>query len=95
MSKNKKNFYIFLCICLLSIFLTGIYCSESNKNPTVFVLTEYDGKLAVFIKGDDTPQEIIDAQFLSLPQNDKEKLKNGIETNSLEELYRLIEDFSG
>lgn len=95
MSKNKKNLYIFLCICFLSIFLTGIYYSEKNDITTAFVLTEYEGKIAVFIKGGDTPQQIIDTEFQSLPKNDQEKLKNGIEVNSVEELYSLIEDFSG
>lgn len=95
MSKNRAKLYIFLCVCLLSILITSIYFSPQTDIPSVYILTEYNGRLAVFIEGQDGPYTLIDTEYDSLPEADKKRLREGIEVNSTEELYRLIEDFSG
>ncbi len=93
--KNKIHLYIFLCITLLCVFIVGC-CFHSQEEACVcYTLTEYEGKLGVFIPTQTAPVYIIDTDFDSLPDSDKVKIKNGITVASEKELHRLMEDFSG
>lgn len=94
MKKKAVPLFIFMCITLIMILLTGLYFYFPDETPT-YILKDHNGKIAVFENGSNTPVEILDTDTASLPENDKNALKTGIRAASREELYRLIEDFSG
>ena len=59
-----------------------------------YILREYNGRLALFIKGNSKPNTIFNVYTDNLPDMDKFKLKDGIEAENREELMQLIEDFT-
>lgn len=68
--------------------------SESSENEShSYIISEYNGKIAVFRKSSSEPLFVSDVYVSSLPQADKEMLKNGIEVSTKKELNRLIEDY--
>ena len=69
---------------------------DSNPPKTdddTYIISEYNGKIAVFKKSSSEPLFVSDVYVSSLPQADKQMLKNGIEVNTKKELNRLIEDY--
>ena len=61
-----------------------------------YVLREYEGKIALFQNRADGREEIYKIYEISislLPESDREKLKEGIETESLSEALQLVEDY--
>lgn len=94
MNKNSSSVYILLCICLISILITGIYFGEKKEAPTLYTLKEYDGKLAVFSEGEE-PLSILDSDIKHFPEKDQTALEEGIGNLTEAELFSLIEDFSG
>ena len=93
-SKNNKATYIFLSVTLLCILIIGIYFLQPSGSEAAFTLKEYDGRLGIFIGTANTPSEIINIDFRSLPEADQIRLKDGITVYSKEELHSLTEDFS-
>ena len=94
MNKNSSSVYILLCICLISILITGIYFKDTNDEPPLYTLKEYNGMLAVFSEGEE-PLSIIDSDIRHFPEKDRSVLKEGIANLTEAELFSLIEDFSG
>lgn len=86
--------YILLCICLISILITGIYFGGEKEAPPLYTLREYDGKLAVFSEGEE-PLSILETDIGLFPEKDRTALKEGIGNLTEAELFSLIEDFSG
>ncbi len=67
----------------------------SSNNPSVkFVLKYYDGNVSLF-EGDNIIETFGEVNYSTLPYEDRESLNNGIEFNSIDEAYDLIEDFDG
>lgn len=94
MNKKYSSVYIFLCVTLISILIVGLYFYGSDDKES-YTLKEYQGRIAVFINENSEPEQVIDININIFPDRDKELLKNGITVYTAEELYRLIEDFSG
>ena len=68
-----------------------------KKCPKHYILKEYNGKLGVFYQyppHDSELHQIIDMNVEHFRQEDRGKLKNGIEINSDEELAQILEDFT-
>lgn len=95
MNRKTGFIYIFLCIALLSILTVGIYFHSPENDKTEYVLKDYNGNLAVFSPDNDSPIEILDINTSAFPEKDRQSLKKGIKVFSEDELFRLIEDFSG
>ena len=95
MNRKTKFTYLFLCISLLSMLITAIYFYPAKQNENEYTLKEYRGNLAVFTDDKNNPFEILDIKTAEFPEKDQQKLKNGITVYSEEELFRLLEDFSG
>ena len=66
---------------------------EPIPSPSGYLLRSYDGRLAVFREGSDTPEMIFDVYTRLLPQSDRERLEDGISAPDYETLTRLIEDY--
>ena len=68
--------------------------TSSEETESVYKLSVYNGKLAVFILGDSEPIKIYDLFLTSLPTKDAEVLRDGILVYSKPDLQQLIEDFT-
>lgn len=68
--------------------------AESTQH---YIVKDYDGIVAVFyktpIEGNDI-KEITDIMTNTLPKEEQDKLKQGIEIKGKEELYRLLEGYT-
>lgn len=58
-----------------------------------YVLREKDGRLAVFLKGQEEPQMVLDVSVRVLPEYDQRQLETGIYVADYQALVQLIEDF--
>lgn len=67
---------------------------EPVQSPAGYVLRSYEGRLAIFREGSDTPEMIFDVYTRLLPQADRERLEAGITAPDYETLTRLIEDYT-
>ena len=59
-----------------------------------YVLKEYNGKIASFYYGEETPIEIFDVSVDGFGEYDKQALNEGIKAYNIEELNKLIEDYT-
>lgn len=108
MSISRRQFTIIACamaILLGSIVFAVVRSGNNSARPKVeahvvsqeicYVLRDYDGKLAVFHKEGLEPVEVFDVFVESLPEMDREILRNGLETTSKKQLLLWIEDYIG
>lgn len=66
---------------------------EQTPEEDIYMLKEYDGKLAVFVEGEEEPQDIFNVYIKTLPAFDQGQLHQGIKVESYGELLSLIEDY--
>ena len=90
---KKSSLYIFLSVCILSVLLVGSYYDGETTVTEHYILKEQNGILAIFSEDGTLINSITEANLNTLPDEEKEKLKNGIDAFSQEELVSLIEDF--
>lgn len=57
------------------------------------VIGVWDGQVAVFLPQTDSPETVYDVRVASLPEEEQQKLIDGIEVESLETLKRRLEDY--
>ena len=67
---------------------------NDNTVKTEYILSVYDGRIAVFEVPDTKPVEFFDVYVSSLPYSEQTALENGIKAESRAELQRLIEDYT-
>ncbi|MGN0653784.1 MAG: BofC C-terminal domain-containing protein [Oscillospiraceae bacterium] len=104
---REKMTLICLASCaILSLSVMTVTIAANNKKPEaktisaetyrseIYILREYNGKLAVFNGDDDVPSEIFDVYINSFGEVDRNALYKGITAYSEEELSRLIEDYT-
>ena len=94
-----------LIVCLLISGAILPAMSERRETSTqrkteinsqrLYIVKEYNGKIAVFEKGNDTPFKTTEMQISLLPDYDKQMLQAGIEVNGQGELNTLLEDYLG
>lgn len=60
----------------------------------LYTLSEYDGKVALYRRGCETPIEIFDVYLSTLPDEARSQLAVGITASSDEEAEKLIEDYT-
>lgn len=73
--------------------VSGITAQLPQKKPR-YLLSQYEGKLAVYIIGKTDPELVFDRYLHYLPDVDRMKLEQGIEVADYSELLRLIEDYT-
>ncbi len=97
-----------LCICVLAaLIMCGAAVSDRSGGSApersaatvsascaAYCLRDWQGYLAVFENGGQTPSAMTDIPTETLNLVDREKLRTGIEAESREELLSLLEDFS-
>ena len=104
--KNKKKFLysflltIFIATCsytTFSIFSLSKNKSQikktENKENFKYLIKEVDGKINVFLIGNEKPLIILEKEFEYLPEYDQKMLKNGIYIENSEKLNKILEDY--
>ncbi len=106
---KQKGVLITLIVCTLIVclfFIVFIIKDYQQKNPTQsdittkattvtgYFLGEYNGKLATYKAGSDTPMEIFDVYVNSLPLDDREEIEKRLYARDENELQSLVEDFT-
>lgn len=94
---------VFFSLCIITLtalfFTLNKDINNNVENPyssnDYYILTEYDGRLAVFIDGENMPVTVYNTYTDTLPQQDKELIQKGIRVEGTEKLQRLIEDYTG
>lgn len=66
-----------------------------GSTDTEYIMRDYNGKVAVFREGANTPDEVFDVFTNSLPPDEHERLINGITIQGDEELQKMIEAYTG
>ena len=92
MVKKSGAAYVFMCICLICILVTGLYFSDTEGN-TGYTLKEASGGLVVMSGNGEIIESIEDTNLSVLPPEDRTRLQQGITVFTREELISLIEDF--
>lgn len=59
-----------------------------------YTVKEYQGKVAIFNSKSNLPLNIFDTYVSTLPQHDRMLLEEGITIENIEELQRIIEDYT-
>ena len=67
--------------------------SIEAETEKVYLLSESDGKIAVFVRGSDIPIQITETYLRDLPELDRDKIKLGIEIHGDAALRRALEDY--
>ena len=82
------------CI-IFSAHLEPAFAEErtENEQKLKYFLGEYNGNLAIFNTEESLPTEILDIILDSLPERDIKRIKNGIASNDLNEIIKVIEDY--
>ena len=95
---NKIIIYLLIIICIF--LLPG--CTNKSKSKIdkdyitssqVYVVKEFEGKVAVFQQGNNLPIQILDCIIKDLPPDAVQALTTGIEVNSINELQKIIEAY--
>ena len=88
MKTTIKSIAVALAFCAAA-FLTVSAIIENTS------MRDYNGRIAVFVYGEDEPQEVFDVFTSSLPRDEAERVYKGITVEGEEALQKLIEDFTG
>ena len=64
-----------------------------RKHNLVYVVKEYNGRIAIFEENSETPFKITDVRLSELPDGDKKLLSKGIPASSSRELNCILEDY--
>ncbi len=67
---------------------------EPSAAAPMYSIREYQGQLAIFEQGQETPLRIIDMDIALLPLYDQALLQSGIDAADEQELRRLLEDYT-
>ncbi len=105
MRKTYIRFVLALTMIATSV-LFGIKINNINTSPEApsqssdtssyekIVLKINDGLVSLF-KGEKILETFSEINFTTLPPADRDMLEEGIELSSIDDAYRLIEDFDG
>lgn len=66
----------------------------SSVAAAAYRIGEWEGKLAVFLAGSPSPDEVFDVYVSTLPPEEQQRISAGIEVADEVELARLLEDYT-
>ncbi len=101
-----KNNVIFaaLAVAASALVLSGVLHGNKNIDTLItttsektiqkYILKDYNGRIAVFYQGSETPNEIFEIYTRTLPPEDAEKIERGIEIDGLDELSEMLTDYT-
>ncbi|MCI8554371.1 MAG: hypothetical protein HFJ80_05440 [Clostridiales bacterium] len=59
-----------------------------------YIVGAWEGRLAVFIKGDSAPSQVYDVYIATLPEEEQQRLAEGVFAAGEGELAMLLEDYT-
>lgn len=65
-----------------------------DGTPAAYTLGVWEGRLAVFEGEAAFPMKLYEVAVISLPQDEQQRLREGIAVNDLRELQLLLEDYT-
>lgn len=98
----KKHYFLITSIaCIGLILFAGSFKNAkassaaeeiSETQRVIYILSDYHGRIALFRDNNEIPIKVYDVFTDSLPQTDRDLIKNGIEVN-YNQLPEIIEDY--
>ncbi|MFR8011479.1 MAG: hypothetical protein ACLU8W_06950 [Clostridia bacterium] len=92
---------LFILAIILTTLTVAFYFSNrasatepSDTDNYQYTIVDYNGKVSVIRRGEDTPYEIFDTYTDSLPEIDQAELKKGVRIYSDVQLQKAIEDYT-
>lgn len=92
---------LFILAIILTTLTVAFYFSNRaaateppTENDYQYTIVDYNGKVSVVRRGEDTPYEIFDTYTSSLPEIDQAELKEGVRIYSDAQLQKAIEDYT-
>lgn len=103
MKSKVLKISIFSLVCVL--FLATLFVNLNNdikiyeneekaKQQVIYTIKEYEGKIAVFKNSDKKPYTVYEAYTSLLPEQDRQRLQNGIKVDNTADLQKIIEDYT-
>lgn len=103
MKSKVLKISIFSLVCVL--FLATLFVNlnndikiyeneEKEKQQVIYTIKEYEGKIAVFKNSDKKPYTVYEAYTSLLPEQDRQRLQNGIKVDNTTDLQKIIEDYT-
>lgn len=98
-----RRLYLLIGTAAVSLAAIVVLLLVGAKSPApqpessaaaVYILSEWEGKLAVFLPGKENPSQIYEVYITTLPPAEQERLKVGVPASGEEELSRLLEDYT-
>ena len=66
----------------------------AEATVAVMCLRAFEGRVALFVDGEDLPVEVYDVPIETLPPEEQQRLQNGIMIESEEMLWELLENYN-
>lgn len=96
MKTTIKSIAVALAFCAAAFLTVSAIIENAAPNGSEkYIMRDYNGRIAVFVYGEDEPQEMFDVFTSSLPRDEAERVYKGITVEGEEALQKLIEDFTG
>ena len=73
---------------------SSVSAEESAPPAARRLLGIWEGKLALFTEGRESPDEVYDVYVQTLPKEEQDRLRQGIAVGSEEELAGWLEDYT-
>ncbi len=88
-----------MCVILFSVLTLTLDIQsgkpdETESNTPKYTLASFEGKLALFEEGYAMPVEIYDVLLSELPEDEQQRISNGIKAYTDEEALKIIEDYT-
>ena len=78
-----------------SATVTGAESPAPASEPVeTYIVGEWEGRLAVFAEGRQTPDQVYDVYISTLPEEEQKRLEAGIPASDEKELASLLEDYT-
>lgn len=96
----KISLFSLICVlCLATLFVNlnndiEKYENKDLKEQEIYTIREYEGKIAVFKDSDKKPFTVYESYTSLLPEQDRQRLQNGITVDNTTDLQKIIEDYT-
>ncbi len=82
-------------VALFFIFRFLLPARTQGAAPAAYTIGVWEGQVAVFERDDPYPMQILDTPVAGLPAEARTRLKDGVRVERAEELYMILEDYTG
>ena len=105
-TKKKVVITVYLCLILVfSIIIIAAYYNKANSEVSrsgatvsqtaLYIVKELNGKIAIYKYGEQNPMQVLEDPYVdNLPPIDRQRLSEGIDVFSENELNTLVEDLA-